>query len=312
MAQRFLLILLSIIFIQCSNNSNSSSTTDELRNRYKLDSSLYSIIVGIQGEVKQNFSGTARVGDASGECKIRLIRGVDTALINAQVVTSVNIEQYGANYQSRKYSAEEEYAFYGFSPTRSGAAGFTDKFSSSIFPVVFEAPAKGKGDYGQDSRAYFAIDTVNKELTCIILGHNGGFSYYGSLPLSDALLQKAIASFKELSPPDLLKPDLGLTSGYESNGYGGYTFYFPEELENLQNYRIFTEADTTKLHSDYIVKKVSFYKIMFFNKKEIQNQMGNFYIGDIYNSDSVLVTKDCYISLDDPWVYCGNMPFGET
>lgn len=310
MKQIILFTLLSLICIQCTNNEIAPTISEEMKLRYKSDSSLYSIVTDIQNEVGQNFYGNARIGNVYGECKIRLIKGLDTALINAQVFCKVNYEQFGANYQSRTESANEEYAFYGFSPIRSDALEFENDFISRLFPVVFKANASGRGDYGKHSNAYFAVDTVSKELTCIIKGHGGGFTYMGTLPLSALQLQKAIDAFKALFPPQLLKSDyeVEVKMGYQSNGYGGYVCFIPYQEENFESFRILSEPDTNKLLNNYADKPEEFYKIMFFHKSLVKNKMGEFYSGDIYNADSVLVIKDCFIFMGDPWVECENWP----
>lgn len=292
--------------------------------RYKADSALFAVITNIQNEVGQNFSGDSRIGDATVSCRIRLIRGVDTALINAEVSVSIVTEYFGENYHQSKRSVREEYAFFDFKPVSSSELGLIDEFTKDFFPVVFKGNASGKS-YGKRSNAFFGIDTVNQQFVCVIRGYNSNFSYYGYLPLNKKLVAKAKASFNELYPETMLgnagfqtitksKDCEIVTEGlsYLDNGYGRHPFMTPQRDISLEQYRIFSASQLDSLHQEYEFKTESFYEIMFFPKKEFWCGSALWYVGDVYNGDSILVTENCFITSDDPWVEIENWPLDVT
>ena len=108
---------------------------------------------------------------------------------------------------------------------------------------------------------------------------------------------------------------------YLVNSYGRHTFYRAQydyevgRLENnsLENYRVFSAANFNSLHNDYLTKTETFYDMMLLIKSEaFWNEQGLWVYGDIYNADFELVTENCFISLDDPWVSVENWPFDVT
>lgn len=309
-------ISLCVSFSGCSGVESSYHESDKYKMRYKADSALFAVITNIQNEVGQNFSGDSRSGDAIGSCRIRLIRGVDTALINAEVSVSFVFEHFGENYHQSKRSAREEYAFFDFKPVSSSELGLLDEYTKNFFPVVFKGNASGKS-YGKHSNAFFGIDTVNKQLVCIIRGHNSNFRYYGYLPLNKKLVAKAKASFNELYPETMLvtSNDCEIKAddlSYMDNGYGRHPFMTPQRDLSLELYRIFSASHIDSLHQEYEFKTESFYEIMFFPKKEFWCGSVLWYVGDVYNGDSILVTENCFITSDDPWVQFENWPLDVT
>lgn len=99
---------------------------------------------------------------------------------------------------------------------------------------------------------------------------------------------------------------------YMDNGYGRHPFMTPQRDLSLEQYRIFSASHIDSLHQEYEFKTESFYEIMFFPKKEFWCGSALWYVGDVYNGDSILVTENCFITSDDPWIQYENWPLDVT